>query len=126
MTPPTTNLRRFRGKLLIYHGAADPVFSVNDTVETFDAQLRANPDRLRLFIVPGMNHCGGGPATDQFDVLTPLVDWVEKGIVPDRIIGTANPDSGFAGRTRPLCPYPRQARYVGSGDIDDAKNFVCR
>jgi feruloyl esterase len=128
MTPPDTGLGRFRrrkGKLLMYHGAADPVFSLNDTVDTFDGELRAHSDSMRLFVVPGMNHCGGGPATDQFDVLTPLVDWVEKGIAPDRIVGTANPDSGFAGRTRPLCPYPEQARYVGSGDIDNAKNFVC-
>jgi feruloyl esterase len=121
-------LERFRrsdGKLIIYHGAADPVFSLNDTIRAYGPALNGAPDTARLFVVPGMNHCAGGPATDQFDVLTPLIRWVEDGVPPDSIPGTANPGSPWPGRTRPLCPYPRVATYIGSGDAEDAANFVC-
>jgi feruloyl esterase len=81
-----------------------------------------------------MNHCGGGIATDQFDTLTPLVDWVERGIAPERIVATTNPANNQLAilntpvppnRSRPLCPYPAYARYNGAGSIDDAANFHC-
>ena len=77
--------------------------------------------------MPGANHCGGGPATSSIDAFSPLVNWVENGVAPQRIVGTAaatgNP---FPGRTRPLCPYPQYAHYTGSGDINAEANFVCR
>jgi feruloyl esterase len=73
-----------------------------------------------------MGHCAGGPATDVFDLVTPIVDWVERGVVPDQIVATAPPGSPFAGRTRPLCPYPEQTRYLGEGSIEAAENFTCR
>ena len=83
-----------------------------------------------------MNHCQGGPATEQFDMLTALVNWVEKGQAPDQVIATArtgfNPDvpsnwvSNGQARTRPLCPYHKQVRYKGSGDINDAASFSCQ
>jgi hypothetical protein len=76
-------------------------------------------------MVPGMNHCGGGPATSQFDAFAALVDWVENRKAPDSIIGTAPASTPWPGRTRPLCAYPEQARYVGSGSIEDATNFTC-
>jgi feruloyl esterase len=81
-----------------------------------------------------MQHCGGGIATDRFDVFSALVDWVENGKAPDRIIASVNPaNPGLDDlmtpisptRTRPLCPYPRYARYQGAGSIDDAANFEC-
>jgi feruloyl esterase len=128
MTPPTHDLAAFRksnGKLLMYHGAADPVFSLNDTIDAYGPALRSGEQFARLFIVPGMNHCGGGPATDMFDTLTPIVNWVEKGQAPDQIVGTANPNSPWPGRTRPLCPFPKQARYKGTGDVNDAASFSC-
>ncbi|WP_374991877.1 tannase/feruloyl esterase family alpha/beta hydrolase [Burkholderia pseudomultivorans] len=91
----------------------------------------------RVSPVDGMNHCSGGPAADQFDLLTPLVAWVEQGQAPAAIVATARdatsaapnadvPASWGAGRTRPLCPYPQVARYNGSGDLDSAANFSCR
>lgn len=83
-------------------------------------------DFTRMFAVPGMNHCSGGPATDQFDAFTALVDWVEKSNAPDSIVATAGQNSPWPGRTRPLCAYPKQARYKGSGSVEDVANFVCQ
>jgi hypothetical protein len=128
MTPPSYDLSAFSksgGKLILYHGAADPIFSLDDTIQAYGTTVRGEQQLARLFVVPGMNHCGGGPSTDMFDALTPLVNWVEKGVAPDRIVGTANPNSPWPGRTRPLCPYPAQASYTGTGDINDAANFRC-
>jgi len=85
-----------------------------------------------------MTHCSGGPTTDQFDMLTPLVDWVEKGQAPDSVVATARgpgnaaganadvPAAWSAARTRPLCAYPQVARYKGSGSIESADSFACR
>jgi Tannase and feruloyl esterase len=85
-----------------------------------------------------MGHCGGGPTTDQFDMLTPLVNWVEQGVAPGAVVATArgagNPGgaNGFVpstwapNRTRPLCPYPQVARYKGSGSIESADSFACQ
>ena len=82
----------------------------------------------RLFTVPGMNHCSGGPATDKFDMLSVLERWVERGQAPDSIPAEAsNPGYfGVAARTRPLCPHPQYAHYNGAGDINVQSNFTCR
>jgi hypothetical protein len=141
MTPPNPTdlsaLRNRGAKLMVYHGTADPVFSYNDTVAWYEGLRSANggdaSNFARVYAVPGMNHCSGGPATDQFDMLSPLVKWVEKGEAPDSVVATArtaaqNADLGTlpAGRTRPLCPYPKVPRYKGSGSVDDAANFSCQ
>jgi feruloyl esterase len=132
MMASSTDLSGFKnrgGKLMIVQGVSDPVFSIKDTMNWWTELNRINNGRVedfvRLFAVPGMNHCAGGPATDQFDAFTGLVNWVEKASVPDRIVATAGNGSPWPGRTRPLCPYPRQARYKGTGSIEDAANFVC-
>lgn len=132
MTATSTDLSAFKRKgrkLIIYNGNADGVFSTNDIVgwyEALDAAMGGKARKFaRLFAVPGMGHCGGGPATSQFDAFGALVEWVEKGQAPDRIVATAPAGTPWPGRTRPLCPYPEQARYTGAGDIDDAANFVC-
>ena len=82
----------------------------------------------RLFMVPGMAHCMGGPGPNVFDTLTPLEHWVEKGVAPDKLVATKytnnDPKQGVA-MTRPLCPYPQIPKYSGSGDTNDATNFVC-
>jgi hypothetical protein len=140
MTPPNpTQLStlKARGKLIVVHGTADPVFSADDTMAWYDALKAADasaPDYARLFLVPGMNHCAGGPATDRFDMLTELENWVEKGTAPDVVRATVNPadpDVVAAGwpatRSRPLCPYPKQAMLRnGATDIEDADSFECR
>jgi feruloyl esterase len=82
----------------------------------------------RLYLVPNMGHCRGGPATDQFDLLTPLVAWVEHGTMPQEVIASGtNFTSAPAARSRPLCPYPAQARYTGpaGGDLSTAGNYAC-
>lgn len=141
MTPPNpTNLSTLRNrgaKIIAFHGVSDAVFSYNDTRAWYDG-LNAHhsgtaSEFARLFPVPGMGHCAGGPATDKFDFLTPLVNWVEKGQAPESVAAvsrTASQNADLngipAGRTRPLCAYPKVARYNGAGAIDDAKNFSCR
>ena len=120
------------GKLLIFHGTADPIFSALDSIDYYQ-RLTANNGGVdatsrwaRLFLVPGMNHCAGGPATDSFDGLGAIVDWVEKEVAPARIAAAAPAASrAFAGRTRPLCPYPSFARYNGTGSLEDGANFTC-
>jgi hypothetical protein len=132
-TASWTNLSTFSGrggKLVFYHGVSDPWFSAFDTVAYYEKLGKANggPEKVRtwsrLFLVPGMGHCGGGAAAlDQFDLLSAVVDWVEKGTPPDGVPATGR---AFPGRSRPLCPYPRYAHYRGDGDAEDAKSFECR
>ena len=131
MNADATDLSRFTrrgGKILIYHGVADPVFSLNDTirwVQAVDQVERGKADRfLRLYAVPGMNHGGGGPSTDQFAAFDALVAWREQGVAPGQLVASARPGSPWPGRTRLLCPYPQQARYV-SGDSERAQSFHC-
>jgi hypothetical protein len=116
------------GKLLIYHGASDPVFSLNDTiawVQAVDRRAGGHADAfLRLYAVPGMNHGGGGPAADQFAAFDALVAWREQGKAPGALVATAGRDTPWPGRTRPLCPWPEQARYAG-GDKEKAESFRC-
>lgn len=145
MTPPNeTDLSKLRhrgAKLMVYHGAADGIFSAADTANWYDALQTANAgnaaDFARYFVVPGMNHCSGGPSTDQFDMLSQLVNWVEgKSAAPDSVVANARgtganvvnaevPPTWSAARSRPLCAYPKVARYKGSGDIESASSFTC-
>jgi poly(3-hydroxybutyrate) depolymerase len=132
MKANSTDLSAFKnhgGKLIVVHGVSDPTFSMNDTINWWTDVNRLNNGAadqfVRLFAVPGMNHCAGGPATDQFDAFTALVNWVEKKTAPDRIAATAGNATPWPGRTRPLCPFPKQSRYKGTGSIEDANNFVC-
>ncbi len=119
---------RHGGRMIIPHGTADPIFSINDTVRWWNLLDRRNrgraADHARVFPVPGMNHCAGGPATDQFDALASVVDWVEKGVAPVRISAVAGPMSSFRGRSRPLCAYPGIARYE-KGDAESENSFIC-
>jgi hypothetical protein len=130
--PASTNLATFSlngGKLIFFHGDSDPWFSPLDTLGYYKSLAEANggADKVaewsRMFLVPGMEHCGGGPSLDHFDMLTAVVDWVEKGTAPDSVIATG---SAFPGRSRPLCAYPKHAQYGGDGDTQDARNFQCR
>jgi feruloyl esterase len=130
--PASTNLSTFSmngGKLIFFHGLSDPWFSPLDTLEYYKSLAPANggADKVaewsRIFLVPGMAHCGGGPALDQFDMLGAVVNWVEKGTAPESVIATGK---AFPGRSRPLCAYPKHAQYTGHGDTNDAGNFTCQ
>ena len=127
-SPDRTAFRQNGGKMIIYHGLSDGVFSPLDTIRWYNAMDRRMghaQDFVRLFLVPGMGHCGGGVATNSFSPFTALVSWVEKGIAPERLVASAGASTPWPGRTRPLCLYPSQARYSGNGSIEDAANFVC-
>ena len=126
-----TDLLRFKnrgGKLLMYFGWADPALNAQMGVDYYESVLgrmgATTPSFFRLFMVPGMFHCAGGVGCSNFDKVTPLVQWVEQGTAPERIVGSRTA-SGRPARTRPLCPYPQVAKYNGSGSIDDAANFTC-
>ncbi len=140
MTPPDAvkpKLARFKyhgGKMMIFHGNSDPVFSVNDTVRWYDfldfGLAGKAEEFVRFYRIPGMPHGQGGPSTDQFDMLTPLVNWVEREQVPREIIAatrSSNPEitDRMLGITRPLCPYPAYAQYRG-GNSKMAQSFVCQ
>lgn len=140
MTPPDATdlfrLERRGGKLIVVHGSADPVFSAADSVAWYEAVLAADaeaPAYARLFLVPGMNHCAGGPATDRFDLLPALEQWVEGGAAPDSATARANGESpdviaqGWPGtRTRLLCAYPAHAVFTpGATDPESASSFSC-
>ena len=136
-------LKNRGAKVMVYHGVSDSIFSVDDTTAWYDGlQANNNGDAsnfARFYRVPGMNHCSGGPSTDQFDMLSALVDWVERGQAPDSVIATARGPGNAAGananvpagwsasRTRPLCPYPKVARLkAGATDLESASSFECR
>ncbi|HEV2248111.1 MAG TPA: tannase/feruloyl esterase family alpha/beta hydrolase [Terriglobia bacterium] len=130
--PAGTNLSTFSGnggKLIFFHGDSDPWFSPLDTLNYYKSMATVNGGAekvagwSRFFLVPGMGHCGGGPALDRFDMLSAVVSWVEKGIAPDSVIATGR---AFPGRSRPLCAYPKHAQYTGIGDSEDARNFRCQ
>ena len=144
MTPPdATDLGRLRNrgaKMMVWHGGSDGVFSPEASTAWFRGLQQREAGRAadfaRLYLVPGMNHCGGGPSTDQFNMLASLVDWVEKGQAPDRVVAQARgagnaggvntelPPDWSAARSRPLCPYPRVARYT-TGNTESAESFRC-
>jgi len=119
------------GKLIQYHGWSDPQVSPRTSVEYYNRVLeklggaaKVN-DSYRLFMVPGMAHCGGGEATANFDMLAALEQWVEAKKAPDTIAASRLRD-GKVDRTRNLCPYPQVAKYKGSGSVDDAASFSCQ
>ena len=149
MTPPGNDnpvnlaaLHQRGAKMMLYHGVSDPIFSAEDTRQWYERLNRAQNGQAaefaRYFPVPGMNHCSMGPATDQFDMLAPLVAWVERGIAPVSVhaevrgqgnrggVNSELPNEWAANRSRPLCASPRVATYKGTGNIEDAANFSCK
>ena len=146
-----TDLRAFRdhgGKLIVYQGWGDDAVSPLHTINyykavvgkvtgdkagdaltpenaNFDKAAEQTGDFMRLFMIPGMNHCGGGSGPNVFNGMDPLANWVAKKQAPQQIVAT-HMTNGSADRTRPLCPYPQTAQYSGQGSIDDAANFSCK
>ena len=126
-----TDLTRFQqrgGKILMYFGWADPALNPMMGLEYYEGvQTRMGPGTanfFRLFMGPGMFHCGDGPGPNQFDTTGPLSEWVERGEAPQAIRANKLAD-GKVVRSRPLCAYPQVARYTGTGSIDEFANFTC-
>jgi feruloyl esterase len=124
-----TDLRAFTGrggKLILYHGWNDPLIAPGNTLDYYNSVvytmgIAQTENSIRLFMVPGMTHCGGGDGTPNFDMTAELENWLAHGRAPERVLASrANPD-----RTRPLCAYPLVAVYKGKGNTDSAENFVC-
>ncbi len=119
------------GKLLHYHGWSDPQISPGSSTQYYASVVQALGgvsrvhDSYRLFMAPGMAHCGGGDGPNTFDMVKVLEQWVESGTPPDRILASRIVNGAVA-RTRPLCPYPQVAVYGGTGSTDAADNFTCR
>jgi feruloyl esterase len=134
--PDLSALAQRGAKIIMYHGWEDPAISPTNSIHYFesvhatsiDGKKIPRSDYLRLFMAPGMGHCGSGPGPNSFDIFNPLFDWVENGVAPERIIATKfvndDPNQGVE-MTRPLCPYPQRALWNGQGSTDDASNFVC-
>ncbi len=128
------DFRKFGGKIIFYHGMSDSgppwtytAYFYDRIVGSGQGNSRRHDDFARLYLVPNMGHCSGGPSTDRFDFLTPLMDWVERGDAPDQVIASgSNFKSAPTTRSRPLCPYPQTLRYAGSGDIADAASYRCQ
>jgi len=128
--PNLTKCAARGGKLIQYHGWSDPQIPAATSTQYYQSVLdtmgaKKVMDSYRLFMVPGMNHCGGGDGAASFDMLTALEQWVEKKQAPDQIPASHVSD-GRVDRTRPLCPYPQIATYRGAGSTADAANFACK
>jgi feruloyl esterase len=126
-----TNMSKFRdngGKLILFHGWADPAIQPQHTVNYYDSVLdKMGPDQgnwMKLFMVPGMGHCGGGAGPNQVDWIGTLEAWREKAESPLFLIGKGTNDG--KPMTRPICPHPQVATYNGSGDVNSAGSFACR
>jgi len=129
LTYDLSAFHRHGGKLLLYHGWADSSIPPGNTVNFYNAVREtmggSQDEWMRLFMAPGMGHCGGGAGPNQFDKVAAIVHWREDGKAPDRIVASHSVN-GQVNMTRPLCPYPQVAVYNGSGSTDDAANFSCK
>jgi feruloyl esterase len=144
--PDLTRFRKRSGKLILYHGWSDAAIPAQNTIDYYQSVFKKMGERktrefVRLFMVPGMQHCGGGAGPNSFgqwsvahedpehDIAAALERWVEHGVAPEQIIavkhGSATDPASPIVRTRPLCAYPKVAHYKGSGSTDEAVNFEC-
>jgi hypothetical protein len=130
------------GKIIFYHGLSDSGPPWPYTLKYFEnvkkrhgGGMAGAAEFMKLYLVPNMGHCSGNMATDQFDMLTPMVNWIENGVAPQEIVATGNrfqaAPGAFTGlgnttRSRPLCPYPKTLRYKGAGEISEASSYACQ
>jgi feruloyl esterase len=128
--PDLSAFKAHNGRLLMYHGWADPVVPAEDSIRYYESVERImgghgeTADFFRLFLAPGMGHCFGGSGPNSLDVLGTLDRWVDQGLAPDRIVAS-HLDGAIVDRTRPLCPYPQAAHWDGKGSINTSGAFVC-
>jgi feruloyl esterase len=128
--PDLTAFKALGGKLILWTGFADQNIAPRHTIQYYDSVVTdqgseaATQEFMRLFLAPGMGHCGGGLGPNAFDTLAPIAQWVEKGTAPAQIVAS-HLTNGKVDRTRPLCAYPQIAQYKGSGSTDETPNFEC-
>jgi len=126
VSPDLTRFKARGGKLLLTHGWADTTITPEGTVHYYESVLakmgKSQGDWMRLFMAPGMAHCGGGPGVNSFDSIGTLEKWREQGVAPDQMLGI----NAQTGLKRPLCPYPQSAQYKGAGDLKDPANWACK
>ncbi len=131
MEPDLTAFKELGGKLLLWHGWSDQNIVPGNSINYYNSVVRVmggeaeTQEFFRLFLLPGVGHCGGGDGPDTVDWLAVIRAWVEDGIAPDQIIAAKLERTGNVIRTRPICPYPQVAVYKGTGDTNDAANFAC-
>jgi feruloyl esterase len=126
------NMRAFfarGGKLLLYHGWSDPQVTPFNTIDFFNKVVASQGGAgvgtsIQLYMVPGMNHCSGGPGTDLFDKMGAIESWIKTGAAPKRI-EASHMTNGVVDRTRPICPFGQVGRWNGTGSTNDAANFAC-
>lgn len=132
MNATGTDLSAFKAKghkLLLWHGWSDPALTALASVQYYDQVQARDPnvrDYFRMFMLPGVLHCGGGPGPDSVDWPSVIADWTENGKAPDRVIARKVGANGAVSRSRPLCPYPQHAAYKGGGSTDQAESFACK
>jgi len=127
-TVPLARYLRSGKKMIVWHGAEDTAISHLDTVRTYQTMAQAanqDANNARLYIPPGVQHCGGGPGADRFDMVGALTEWVEAGRAPQRLVASKIDSAGNPLFTRPLCVYPKYPRYAGHGDPTEASSFRC-
>ena len=128
----STDLSEFKkldGKIIFWHGWSDHLITALGAVDYYDELTAADSDAdeySRLYMLPGMYHCGGGTGPNQADWLEAIRAWVEDGKAPERLVSQQLDETDRVFRTRPICPYPQTASYLGKGDPDDEANFACK
>jgi feruloyl esterase len=127
-TTPLARYLRSGRKIIVWQGAEDTLISHIDTIRSYEELTRKagrDSDNARVYVLPGIQHCGGGPGANQFDMIAALTDWVENGRAPHTLIASRPDVAGNLLFTRPLCEFPRYPRYDGEGDPNDASSFRC-
>jgi hypothetical protein len=127
-TNPLAQYLRSGGKVIVWHGAEDALMSHRDTIRSYEEMSRQagrGSENARLYVPPGVNHCGGGPGADAFDMIGALAEWVEQGQAPGTLTASKFDATGNVLFTRPLCEYPKYPRHDGENDPDDAASFRC-
>jgi hypothetical protein len=127
--PDISRFAARNGKLIIWHGWSDPALNPVATIGYYNrvvARDASAANYVRLFMEPGVLHCGDGPGPSDAPWMQAITDWVESGRAPDKVVATKADASGRTIRSRPLCAFPRRAVYKGAGSTDDAANFACR
>jgi hypothetical protein len=129
--PDLTDFRGRGGKAIVWHGWADPLISADGTIDYHNrvqqqmGGLKKTSQFLRLFMAPGVSHCGGGTGPAPSGQLEALLAWVEEGKAPETLLATSRDQAGGVTRSRPLCPYPLVAKYKGRDSTDNAASFAC-